>query len=93
MQIREVATGAPVGPLKPGGNPPPQPGEAAKRNRTQQIIKSAQASTLGQKPKIQIQKLKDAAKKLATDPNADDEAMDNIDTVIKGIQSKSGINA
>jgi len=90
MQIREVAPVAPT-PSKPGVKPPPQPGEAARKNKTRTAIQTTMARNLGKPPKVQIAALQGVGQKLAIDPNADDEAMDNLDTAIKGIQAKAGI--
>ena len=68
-----------------------QPGEAAKKAATARAIKTARAGVVGKPAKVQIAALQQAAKKLATDPNADDAAVGDIDKAIKDIQNQNGI--
>jgi hypothetical protein len=90
MQIREVAA-PPMAPSKPGVKTPPQPGEAARRNKTRTAIQTTMARNLGKPPKVQIAALQGVGQRLATDVNADDGAIGELDTKIKEIQAKAGI--
>jgi len=88
LQIREVQA-APVAVKNPHlGN---QPGEAAKKAKTAALVRGERAKVVGKPPKAQIAALQNAAKKIATDPTADDAAFDDIDDQVKNIQNKNGI--
>ena len=94
MIIREQAPIAPVSPQgTQQGTKLPQPGEKARQNKTRSAIQRTRADTLGKPPKVQIAALQNTARRLATDPNADDDAMKDIDNEVKSIQAQSGIKA
>jgi hypothetical protein len=88
IKIREIAV---QNPNAPGVKKPPEPGEAARKLKTRFALLKTRSDSLGKPPQAQIAALKNTAKKLATDPSADDDSMDQIDDEVKKIQNKSGI--
>lgn len=88
IKIREMAV-----PNVAGAKGPPESGEAARKLKTRNTILKTRSDNLGKSPQAQIAALKNSAKRLATDPNADDGAMDEIDKEVTKIQNNAGIKA
>lgn len=92
MKIREQTTAiVPKTPGAPGAPGLNQPGEAAKKQKTKTAIGTTLAGVVGKPPKVQVAALQAAAKKLALDKNADDQAVQDIDDQVKQIQARAGI--